>query len=144
MIQLLADSSDFGDKNKAFFRGLRDAVSNTYDPTDAAMFWGAAVGLLIVIIIVARICTRRETKAVEPRRNYLPVFVDLLGLTEDDRRILVRIAQAAQLSEPAAMFLSPQNFARAAAALDANARDDLSAEIDSISRRLFGDAVPAA
>jgi hypothetical protein len=144
MIQLLADSSDFNDKNKAFFRGLRDAVSNTYDPTDAALFWGAAVGLLIVIIIVARICTRRETKAVAPRKDYLPVFVDLLGLTEDDRRLLVRIAQAAKLSEPAAMLLSPQNFARAAAALDDGTRETMSAAIDSINQKLFGVEVPAA
>jgi hypothetical protein len=144
MIPFLADSADLGDKNKAFFEGLRNAVTNTYDPTDAALFWGAAVGLLIVIIIVARACTRREMKAVEPRKDYLPVFVDLLGLTEEDRRMLVRIAGAAQLAEPAAMLLSPQNFARAAAALDVGARETHAEAIASISQRLFGAALPPA
>lgn len=137
MIMILADASELGDKNKAFFEGLRNAVTNTYDPTDAALFWGAAFLLVIIIVIVARACTRREMKAVEPRKDYLPVFVDLLGLTEDDRRLLVRIAAAAKLAEPAAMLLSPQNFERALAALDAATRDCHADAIDSLANRLF-------
>ena len=140
MIPFLADTSDLGDKNKAFFEGLRNAVTNTYDPTDAALFWGAAVGLLIIIIIVARACTRREMKAVEPRKDYLPVFVDLLGLTEDDRRLLVSIAQSAKLAEPAAMLLSPQNFERAVASLDPALRNSRADEIASLVRRMFREA----
>jgi hypothetical protein len=140
MTPLLADASELGDKNKAFFEGLRNAVTNTYDPTDAAIFWGAALLLVIIIIMVARACTRREMKAVEPRKDYLPVFVDLLGLTEDDRRLLVRIAAAAKLAEPAAMLLSPQNFERATAALDLAARECHADAIDSLARRLFSEA----
>lgn len=140
MTLLLAEGSELGDKNKAFFEGLRNAVTNTYDPTDAALFWGAAILLLIIIIIIARACTRREMKAVEPRKDYLPIFVDLLGLTEDDRRLLVRIASAAKLAEPAAMLLSPQNFASATAALDAGARETHAEAIDSLTRRLFSEA----
>lgn len=126
------------DRSREFFRGLQDAVSNTYDPQQAAIFWGSALAFVIVIAIVARQCTRRETQVIQPKKDYLTFAVDLLGLSEEDRRCLMAVARAAELDEPAAMLLTPQNFAAAVASLDSAQHARMSKTIEGLKGRLFG------
>lgn len=140
MIWIFAQTTaSVGERNEAFFRGLRDAVSNTYDPKQAAIFWGCVLVFFVAIAAVARQATRRETAVVAPKRDYLTFSVDLLGLSETERRCLLQINQSAQLPEPAAMLLTPCNFALAVQTLDSHQKKSLESTINGLSIRLFGD-----
>ncbi len=139
MIALLAQSTvSVGDRNEAFFRGLRDAVSNTYDPKQAAIFWGCVLAFFVAVAIIARQATRRETAVVAPKKDYLTFVVDLLGLSETERRCLLQISQACNPSEPAAMLLSPANFSSAVQTLEPHQRRSMDSTIRELNRRLFG------
>lgn len=138
MISIFAQSTvSVGERNEAFFRGLRDAVSNTYDPKQAAIFWGCVLAFFIAIAIIARQVTRRETAVVAPKKDYLTFVVDLLGLSETERRCLLQISQMCNPAEPAAMLLSPANFSSAVNALEPHQRKGLDATIRQLNQRLF-------
>ncbi|MBI5863990.1 MAG: hypothetical protein HZB38_05700 [Planctomycetes bacterium] len=141
MMDLLLAQASSSDKSKAFFEGLRNAVSNTYSPSSALLFWGAALIFIIFIALIARHATRRERQAIPEKPNYLTRAVDLLGLSEEDRRNLTTLAAAANLSEPASMLVTPLNFAHAVAALDATRRKQLAAPLTELSCKLFGAAI---
>lgn len=140
MMRFLAEGGGAtGDRSQEFFRGLQNAVSNTYDPQQAAIFWGCVLAFFLVIGVIARLATRRETAVVAPKKDYLTFVVDLLGLSEDERRCLLQVSQTAQLSEPASMLLTPQNFEMAVQTLDAQQRRRNDSALRGLKARLFGE-----
>lgn len=141
MIALLAETpQQLSNRNQQFLNGLKQYVDTSYDPQSAMYFWGAAALIVILLVIIARYFTRRENRVAEPRVDHLVLAVDLLGLSEDDRRDLQGLAREAKVREPAALLLSPQALAHAVASAPPNpARTHRLAEL---SRRMFGEPLP--
>src|SRR5262245_48755101 len=90
-----------------FFKALHDAVSNGPSTEEVISFWSGAVLLAILVGFGIRYATRRDGPKLRPQRDYLTAAVDLLGLSEEDRRDLRYIAGQAGLPQPAAILLSP-------------------------------------
>lgn len=92
---------------------LREGFLARPDTVEQLKFWGWVLAFLMLVWI-AVVAARRKPKRVK-RIDLLTVAVDVLGLSESDRRTLLRIADRARLSEPASMLLSPANLAHAVA-----------------------------
>lgn len=143
MMQLLADSAQqLSDRNRQFLDGLKKYVDTSYDPQSALYFWGAALVVVLALVLIARYSTRRETRAEKPRVDQLVLAVDLLGLSEDDRRDLQSLAREARIREPAALLLAPQVLANAVAAAPANSAR--TRRLDDLSRRMFDEPLSRA
>src|SRR5262245_12431536 len=97
-----------------FFEALHNAVNTGPSRNDVIWFWLGAALLALLIGLGVRYATRRDGPRPRPRRDYLTLAVDLLGLSEEHRRDLLRIAAAARREQPASMLLSPMCLARAA------------------------------
>lgn len=122
---------------------IRDALSTGPERTETVAFLVGLVAVVLLIILAARFFGRDGHRRPEPQVDYLTLAVDLLGLSESDRRDLHRIAQRAALEQPAAMLLSPTNLARAAAATLSVENDrELRARLDHICQRLFDAPLP--
>lgn len=141
MTALLAQAApQFNDRNQQFLDGLREYVSTSYDPTSAMIFWSLIAAFFIAVAVVARHFTRRDTQVEKPRVDYLVLAIDLLGLTEDDRRDLQGVAREAGVREPAALLLSPRALAQAISTAPADR--NRAARLDDLCRRLFGEPLP--
>jgi hypothetical protein len=111
---------------------------------ETLLFVAGAVALVLLILLSARFFGREPREEREPRVDYLTLGVDVLGLSESDRRDLRRIARRAELEYPLAMLLSPANLARAAATTFGAERDeDLRARMEQLCVRLFDSSLPA-
>jgi hypothetical protein len=121
---------------------IRDTLSAGPERTELTVFLVGLAAFLLLILLAARFWGRERRPAPERRVDYLTLAVDLLGLSEADRRDLQRIARRAGLAHPAAMLLSPANLARAAAALRAENDEELRARIEHLSLRLFDAPLP--
>lgn len=139
----LAQAGDAA-KNEAFFRSLRNAVTNTYDPTQALLFWSCVVLVMVIIGVIARHCTRKETQIDTPKTDYLSLAVDFLGLTEDDRRDVARLATAAGVDEPLAILLSPQSLAKAVDSVEPQERAAIRKRVDLLLQKLFDQRLPGS
>lgn len=129
--------------NNAFFEALQNAVTQGPSRDEVIGFWAGAAGLAIMIGLGIRYATRRDSAPERPRRDYLTLAVDLLALTEEDRRELLRIAATTRMPEPASMLLSPVNLARAAhAATQKDGMVDRQPRVESLCQRLFGVPCP--
>lgn len=94
------------------------------------------VGLAIVLVVY-RVVSRARAPGQKRREDYLTLAVDLLGLTEDERRDLVTLTHAARLAQPATVLMSPANMGRAL--LRAGARDAaLHSRLGALCERLYG------
>ncbi len=126
-------------------QSIRDALNAGPQRTEIVVFIVGVVVFLLLIILAARFAGRERRPAAEPQVDCLTLAVDLLELSESDRRDLQRIAQHAGLAHPAAMLLSPANLAHAAAPLLADARDDeLRQRVERLCLRLFDCPLPDA
>lgn len=142
MTALLAQAApQLNERSQQFLDGLREYVSTSYDPGSAILFWSLVVAFFIAVAIVARHFTRRETQVEKPRADHLVLAVDLLGLSEEDRRDLQRLAREAGVREAAALLLSPRALALAIAAAPADR--GRAGRLDDLCRRLFGEGLPA-
>jgi hypothetical protein len=127
-----------------FFQSLQDAVSVGPSSDEVFWFWCAAAVLAVLVGIGIRYATRRDAPRALQKTDYLTLFVDVLGLSEEDRRALARIAVAAKLEEPGVMLLSPRNLACAvAAATFDDPTHALRDQIDQLCTRMFGTPLPA-
>ena len=125
-----------------FFRSIRDAL--TSGPQRAEVLWllAGALAVLLLIVLSARFLNRDRNQST-PTVDYLTLAVDVLGLSESDRRLLKGLARAADLPQPVAMLLSPANLAAAVEHVDESPEGDkLRAGAESLCRRLFGTPLP--
>jgi hypothetical protein len=96
-----------------------------------------------LVLLLARSSGQTQGTQVEVRTDYLTLAVDLLELSEGDRRDLQRITRAAELKQPAAVLLSPMNLARAAAAaMNEEPDQELRGRLEQLCRRLFDEPLP--
>jgi hypothetical protein len=117
---------------------IRDALTSGPHRTEILALIGGAVAFIVVILIAARLFGRDRSPTAEPQVDYLTLAVDVLALSESDRRDLQRIAWNAGLQHPVAMLLSPTSFAHAVAATLARDNDPaLRQRLDALSLRLF-------
>lgn len=124
-----------------------DSIQHTFTTGPSAVgvvvFISGAVFVLAMILIAARLFVGRGERDDEPAVDYLTTAVDLLGLSESDRRLLQKVAASANLRQPAAMLLSPENLAAAAGPLLKSRRDDaVRRRIENLCRQLFEVPLP--
>jgi hypothetical protein len=122
---------------------IRDALNTGPDRSEIVLLVVGLVAFLLLIVLAPRLFGRARRPAAAQRIDYLTPAVDLLGLSESDRRDLQRIARRAGLTHPAAMLLSPANLAQAAAPLLADDTDgELRRRIEQLCLRLFDAPLP--
>lgn len=122
---------------------IREALTTGPQREQVWALAASAAALLAVIALAARFLGQEKRPARSRASDYLTKAVDLLGLTERDRRALLRAAEHAELEQPAAMLLSPANLAWAASqAARAGAPPETASQFDHICRRLFDCPLP--
>jgi len=138
------DAASFGSlASNTLLESVGRALSAGPESTETLLFFCGAGVVVLLILLLACLFGREPGAEVEPRTNYLMLAVDLLGLSESDRRDLKRIAKSAGLKQPAAMLLSPMNLARAAAATLATENDEeLRGRVERLCVRLFDAPLP--
>ena len=126
-------------------KSIRDTLTAGPQRAETVGFLIGLAASLLLIIVLAHFFGRERRATAVPRVDYLTLAVDLLGLSESDRRDLRRIARQAGLEQPAAMLLSPANLAHAATPLLRAANDGkLRRRIEQLSARLFDAPLPTA
>ena len=126
---------------------LLESISETLNTgpqaVESLLFLSGAVALAILVFLAARFFGRAPSDEMDSRVDYLTLAVDVLGLSESDRRDLRKIARRAQLKRPAAMLLSPANLARAAAVTcEIEDGEELHRRIEQLCVRLFDTPLP--
>ncbi len=122
-----------------FLESVQRSLNEDVDNTELAVFGISILCFLLVLLVAARFFNQDRSAGREPEVDYLTVLVDLLGLSEEDRRDLCRVATAAGLAQPAAILLTPANFAHAIRHPGLGRPDPaLLRRMDDLSRRLFG------
>lgn len=121
---------------------LRRAFSRTADFQGLALALAAIATLLLVVMLLDRWLRRTKVAKVV---DYLTIAVDLLDLSEIERRDLRTLVKRAGIDEPASILLSPANLVRALEAASARQCDPrLHARVAELGQRLFGHPLPAA
>jgi hypothetical protein len=122
-----------------FLESVHRSLNEDVDSTELAVFGISILCFLLVLLVAARLFNQEKTAGREPEVDYLTVLVDLLGLSEEDRRDLRRVAAGAGLAQPAAILLTPANFAHAIGHPGLGRPDPAFVRrMDDLSRRLFG------
>jgi hypothetical protein len=131
------------DKTLQLFESMQQQMS--IGPTSLDFLWIvlAIVVLLGLVHYGARWTAQRGRPHARPAIDYLVSAIDLLGLGEDDRRDLLRLAAGAKLEQPAALLLSPANLADALRrSSDPPPEPELTLRMNQLSRRLFNVNLP--
>lgn len=129
--------------SNALLESVSKALRTGPQATETLLFVSGAAALMLLILLLARFFSHEPSQETERRVDYLTLAVDLLGLSESDRRDLQRIASRARLKEPAATLLSPANLAHAAAAALATDKDrTLRWRAEQLCVRLFEAPLP--
>lgn len=122
----------------ALLDSIKNAFSTGPSTTELIGFIVGSGLIISLIVLLARLHAKSDGRDAEPAVDYLTVAVDVLGLSEADRRLLHKIAARAELRQPAAMLLSPQNFSRAAAPMYRAGLDHAGRRrVEDLCRRLF-------
>jgi hypothetical protein len=125
------------------FRSLRTAFRA--GPTGSQLRF-VFIGLLVlalVVLVAARLIDRRSRRRAPQTVDYLKLAVDVLGLSESQRRDLQTLARRGQLDEPAAMLLSPANLEHAMRRIERGAADaELRSRINELCLELFDVPLP--
>jgi hypothetical protein len=122
---------------------ISEALNAGPQATESVLFLTGAIALVLLVFLAARFFARPPGDEAESRVDYLTLAVDVLGLSESDRRDLRRLARRAHLKRPAAMLLSPANLARAAAVTrEIEDGDELRRRIEQLCVRLFDTPLP--
>lgn len=127
----------------ALLDSIRNAFKTGPQSTETVGFLVGLLAFVVLIVVAWRVFSRERSAADEPQTDYLTLAVDLLGLSESDRRDLQKIAHRAGLDQPSAMLLSPANLARAAspALLEEHDRE-LRERLGGLCQRLFDTPLP--
>ncbi len=127
----------------ALLESLSRARNAGPDTREALLLLCVAGVFGLLVFLLARLSGQPRGAAVEVRTDHLTQAVDLLELSEGDRRDLQRITKAAELKQPAAVLLSPMNLARAAAAAMNDEPDqELRGRLEQLCLRLFDEPLP--
>lgn len=140
MLSILATDSVQQDLEK-----LRQGFLERPSGEQQLEFWGYVLAFLSFVAICVKIAMRKPGAPKPPKKfDYLTVAVDVLGLSELDRRMLLRISSRAGLDQPAAMLLSPMNLAHALHEARTNgAPADVVATAERLCKQLFDSPLPA-
>jgi hypothetical protein len=122
---------------------VRRAMSDNPDSGEIAAFALGVFALLLAIAVAARFLYPGHSTQKAQNADFLTLAVDLLGLSERDRRDLLRVAEMCALPYAASMLLSPANLAFAAdLARQQGAQSDLLQRLSDLSIRLFDAPLP--
>ncbi|MFQ6047970.1 MAG: hypothetical protein ACE5K7_01230 [Phycisphaerae bacterium] len=104
---------------------------------------GAAVGLILSLLLISRLLQYRRKATNSPQRLFRQAMA-ALDLPTEQRQLLRRTARKAGLSQPAVMLLSPRLLALAMArSLEGgSAGPELQQRFDQICRHLFDRPLP--
>jgi hypothetical protein len=131
--------------NSSILESAGRALSAGPERTETVLFACGAALLILLILLLARLFGRDPSEELESRTDYLTLAVDLLGLSESDRRDLQRIAKNAELKQPVAMLLSPMNLAQGAASTLATENDpELRTRLERLCLWVFDAPLPEA
>ena len=126
-----------------FLRSIQDALTEQTNESELGAFALGVIAFLVLVILAGRYLNPENRRRQNGPVDYLTVAVDMLGLTEQDRRDLLRIARIGKLETPAAMLLSPANFAAALNRPGVCDRDpDLQRRMGDLCKRLFDARLP--
>lgn len=124
------------------YEGIRRAFSGSPNEPEFWMLVGGLFAISLAIVIVARLA-RRHPPEPPAREVYLKQAIDVLGLSEAERRTLLDVAERAQLDEPAAMLLTPANLEYALRrALQARPDGTLRQRVEGICKRIHEALLP--
>ncbi|MFQ5804987.1 MAG: hypothetical protein ACE5I3_00905 [Phycisphaerae bacterium] len=122
---------------------IRNALTAGPQTTETMVLLAGLVAVLLLIVLCARYFDPERRAVAEPQPDYLAGAVEVLGLSERDRRDLQRIARQAGLEQPVAMLLSPANLAHAAGpTLNTENDGELRRRIEHLCARLFDVPLP--
>lgn len=123
------------------FDSIRSRLNSTPSTSHIVLFAAGVLALVVIILIAARHMDRKTTP---PRPDLLKIAIDVLRLSESERRDVLALSTRGALAEPAAALLSPRNLATAmqASDLDPHADHALILRLERLSERLFGEPLP--
>ena len=129
-----------GDTFEALGRGLREGPSGH----SLLMFGLAAVALIAAFIVIIRYSSREPRSVVEDEVDILVELLDLLELAPADRAdVEFVVAHQGDACAPAALLLSPRNFALAVQQACQDAPDDARrSRLDVLCTKLFDGPLP--
>ncbi len=133
--------TDVQNRDNSFAESLRSAFSQPPTSANILLLIAAIVVLSLLVLLIARLLPHPRESKPKPVLDHLAVAVDVMGLSERDRRLLIDIALRAELEQPAAMLLTPRLFASAAAR--GAATSEARARIAELCPILFGVELPA-
>lgn len=121
-----------------FLDSIQNRLQTGPETGGLMLFAGSVVAFIVFVALVARFVGRGKKPKATEARDYLTMAVDLLELSEENRRDLFRIAREAQLSVPLSMLLTPRNFGLAVRAAGLAEHDaDLRQRLNALSLQLF-------
>ncbi len=129
-----------GDTFEALGRGLRDGPSGR----SLLMFGLAASALIAVFIVIIRISSRKPRPAVDDEVDIRAKLLDRLKLAPAERKDLDFVtARLGDAFAPAALLLSPRNFALGVQQASPGVSDDARrSRLDELCRKLFDEPMP--
>lgn len=129
--------------NSPLLDSIRHSLTAGPDKTELTILAVSVAVFLIVLVVVARYFNADKPKPPRPKVDYLTLLVDLLGLTEEDRHDLQRMARVIGMEQPAAMLLAPGNLAHAVRhpRLGPPEREFIK-RMNDLSQRLFDQPLP--
>jgi hypothetical protein len=132
---LLADRNIYRELGSGF-RAKRDS----FQFSDLIPWLIVTAAVLGGLAVLARIVARREKQAFNSPRALFNELCKAHGLDLASRQLLRRLARAADIRQPARMFVEPQRFE------PTNLPSDLRAQwpaIEALRAKLFAQTVPA-
>ena len=128
------------DTFEALGRGLRDGPSGR----SLLMFGVAAAMLIAVFIVITRYSSRKPRSAVDDEVDVRAKLLDLLELGPAEREDLDFVtANLGEAFAPAAVLLSPRNFALGVQQAGPGASDDARrSRLNELCLKLFDEPIP--
>ncbi|RMF74080.1 MAG: hypothetical protein D6744_14930 [Planctomycetota bacterium] len=119
------------------FEVMRDTLNRGPDETELRLVAAGGLFLILLLLTVARWRSDRR-RGAPPPVDHLTTVVDVLELSEQDRRDLRDVVSRAALAQPVAMLVTPRNFAQAVRAADVEKDAEMRTRLDDLAQRMFG------
>ncbi len=124
-----------------------DAIRNAFtagpNRTDTTVLLLVVGGLIVATTVAFALSRRRERSVAPDTPDYLTTVVDLLNLSEQERRDLRAVVQGAAPSSPPSILLSPQNLASAIARCESpGLAGETIVRLNALCQRLFEQPLP--